>query len=51
MLDAEQTYIQAALGYIILLLQAKHNKTKMTVHNTYQCYRKVWEYGKLNKLY
>jgi len=40
MLDAEQTYIQAALGYVILVLQAKYNKDKPIVYNTYQCYRK-----------
>ncbi|XP_057315607.1 hydroxyproline dehydrogenase-like isoform X2 [Hydractinia symbiolongicarpus] len=40
MIDGEQTYIQAALGYIILVLQAKFNKDTATVYNTYQCYRK-----------
>ena len=41
MIDAEQTYIQASIGYLILLFQAVYNKEKCVVHNTYQCYRKV----------
>ncbi|XP_066918304.1 hydroxyproline dehydrogenase-like [Clytia hemisphaerica] len=40
MIDAEQTYIQAALGYIILVMQAVYNQNKCSVFNTYQCYRK-----------
>lgn len=41
MIDAEQTYIQAALGYLVLLLQTKYNKEHTVVYNTYQCFRKV----------
>ncbi len=41
MIDAEQTYIQSALGYIILLLQMKYNQGVPVVYGTYQCYRKV----------
>ena len=41
MIDAEQTYIQAALGYMVLLMQSVYNKEKCIVFNTYQCYRKV----------
>ncbi|XP_065054367.1 hydroxyproline dehydrogenase-like [Rhopilema esculentum] len=40
MLDAEQTYVQAALAYFVLVLQQKYNKEKPVVYNTYQCYRK-----------
>ena len=39
MIDAEQTYIQAALGYMVLLMQAVYNKDECIVFNTYQCYR------------
>ena len=41
MIDAEQTYVQAALAYFVLVLQQKYNKEKPVVYNTYQCYRKV----------
>ena len=41
MLDAEQSYIQSALGYFVLALQAKYNAEIPVVYNTYQCYRKV----------
>ena len=41
MIDAEQTYIQAALGWLVLVLQAKYNHGEPVVYNTYQCYRKV----------
>jgi len=41
MIDAEQTYIQATLGYFVLLFQAVYNKDNIVVYNTYQCYRKV----------
>ena len=44
MIDAEQTYIQAALGYMVLLMQAVYNKDECIVFNTYQCYRKVRKY-------
>ena len=40
MVDAEQTYLQAALGYLVLVLQAKFNKDEPVVYNTYQCFRK-----------
>lgn len=39
--DAEQTYIQAALAYFVLTLQYKYNAEIPMVYNTYQCYRKV----------
>ena len=41
MVDAEQTYIQAALAYFVLVLQQKYNSDIPVVYNTYQCYRKV----------
>ena len=41
LLDAEQSYIQSALGYFILLLQYKYNSHTPYVYGTYQCYRKV----------
>ena len=44
MIDAEQTYIQAALGYMVLLMQAVYNEDECIVFNTYQCYRKVRKY-------
>lgn len=40
-IDAEQTYIQAALAYFVLVLQQKYNTEIPLVYNTYQCYRKV----------
>ncbi|XP_002160324.4 hydroxyproline dehydrogenase isoform X1 [Hydra vulgaris] len=40
MVDAEQTYMQATLNYLVLVLQAKYNKERHIVYNTYQCYRK-----------
>eukprot|EP00794_Sanderia_malayensis_P014304 gene14304-15792_t len=40
LLDAEQTYIQSAIGYFILLLQQKYNKGIPIIYGTYQGYRK-----------
>ena len=40
MIDAEQTYLQAALGYLVLILQSVYNKDEIIVYNTYQCFRK-----------
>jgi len=55
-IDAEQTYIQAALAFFVLTLQQKYNRTYPMVYNTYQCYRKDtltrikadYEYAKAN---
>ena len=41
MIDAEQTYLQASIGQLVLALQYKYNKSIPWVYNTYQCYRKV----------
>ena len=40
-IDAEQTYLQAAINHLVLTLQYKYNKEYPWVYNTYQCYRKV----------
>jgi len=39
-IDAEQSYIQAAINHLVLALQYKYNKSYPWVYNTYQCYRK-----------
>ncbi|CAH3175993.1 unnamed protein product [Porites evermanni] len=39
-IDAEQTYLQAAINQLVLALQYKYNKSQPWVYNTYQCYRK-----------
>lgn len=39
-IDAEQTYLQAAINQLVLALQYKYNKNNPWVYNTYQCYRK-----------
>ena len=40
-IDAEQTYLQAAINQLVLVLQYKYNRNNPWVYNTYQCYRKV----------
>lgn len=42
-IDAEQTYLQAAINQLVLALQYKYNKSQPWVYNTYQCYRKVYQ--------
>lgn len=39
-IDAEQTYLQAAINHLVLVAQYKYNKDYPWVYNTYQCYRK-----------
>ncbi|XP_067033182.1 hydroxyproline dehydrogenase-like isoform X1 [Acropora muricata] len=39
-IDAEQTYLQAAINHMVLALQVKYNKSYPWIYNTYQCYRK-----------
>lgn len=39
-IDAEQTYLQAAINQLVLVLQYKYNRNNPWVYNTYQCYRK-----------
>lgn len=39
-IDAEQTYLQASIGQLVLALQYKYNKNRPWVYNTFQCYRK-----------
>ena len=42
MVDAEQTYLQPAIGHITVnLLMAEYNRSKPVIYNTIQCYRKV----------
>lgn len=43
-IDAEQTYLQAAINQLVLALQYKYNKSQPWVYNTYQCYRKVYQF-------
>jgi hydroxyproline dehydrogenase len=38
LVDAEQTYLQPAIDWFVLRLQARHNREAATVFNTYQCY-------------
>jgi len=41
MVDAEQTYLQPAIGHIAVnLLMAEYNRSKPVIYNTIQCYRK-----------
>ena len=42
MVDAEQTYLQPAIGHITVnILMPEYNLSKPVIYNTVQCYRKV----------
>jgi antirestriction protein ArdC len=41
MYDAEQSYFQPAIRWLVLQQMKKYNKTKPIVYSTYQCYLKV----------
>eukprot|EP01012_Entosiphon_sulcatum_P052380 TRINITY_DN7199_c0_g1_i1.p1 TRINITY_DN7199_c0_g1~~TRINITY_DN7199_c0_g1_i1.p1 ORF type:complete len:540 (+),score=85.59 TRINITY_DN7199_c0_g1_i1:42-1661(+) len=41
LMDAEPTYLQAAIDHIVLAMQRKHNRSTPVVFNTYQCYLKA----------
>lgn len=50
MLDAEQTYYQMAIDYIVRVLQVEYNKTAPVIYNTYQAYLTHTEYRVDNDL-